>query len=97
MTTNSAVWGSERRPSNGIFSLVVRAAEMVVRAGARRRTAIATSELDDHVLRDINLDPDEVRRLHHSALDMISQSPSGSAYLLFVGRSGVFSVPIHTH
>jgi uncharacterized protein YjiS (DUF1127 family) len=97
MTKDATVWGAERTPGSGIFSIVLRAAEKVVRANARRRTEKAIAELDDHVLTDVGLNPNDVRDLHRSAMEMIADAPDGSAHLVFVGRNGVFSIPLHSH
>ncbi len=97
MTTNTAAYDAETTKGIGIFPIVVRAAEAIVRANAKRRAERAFAGLDQHLLQDVGLNPGEVRRLHLSAIDMIAKAPAGSAHLVLVGQHGVFSIPLRSH
>ncbi len=86
MTTNAARWGAERPQRTGLFSTILQAAETFSRARAKRRTARALADLDDHVLIDIGLSPSEFRRNERAVTDWVLQSRSGTARLIFIGR-----------
>ena len=53
---------------------------------ARRRTHLLLSDLEDHILDDIGVDPSHVRGTRPGAVDWVVQSHSGTARLVFIGR-----------
>lgn len=52
---------------------------------ARRRTRSILSDLDDHTLQDIGLNPAEFRARSRT-VDWVVQSNRGTARLVFIGR-----------
>jgi uncharacterized protein YjiS (DUF1127 family) len=86
MTTNTAAMSGESRRSNGFSAAIAQAVEAYRRSRARRRTQVALASLEDHVLRDIGLDPNGVRRPHRAMVDWVVQTNRGTARLVFIGR-----------
>jgi uncharacterized protein YjiS (DUF1127 family) len=81
----AAGWAEPSEPINlGVtFSRLL---ERMRRYRAARRTRLVLSELDDHTLDDIGLDPSHVRRTRPGAVDWVIQSHAGTARLVFIGR-----------
>jgi uncharacterized protein YjiS (DUF1127 family) len=86
MTTKTASWGADRPQSDGIGASLTGLVTGLKQAWARRRTHLILSDLDDHTLDDIGLDPSHVRRTRPGAIDWVVQTHSGTARLVFIGR-----------
>jgi uncharacterized protein YjiS (DUF1127 family) len=61
MTTQTATWDGSAGSAERIRATIWWLAVALKRAWARRRTRLIISDLDDHVLRDIGLNPRDVR------------------------------------
>jgi uncharacterized protein YjiS (DUF1127 family) len=89
MSTKTAVLAATAAPStpsqdlaSAIFGIVAR-----LRQGrARRRTHLLLSDLEDHILDDIGVDPSHVRGTRPRAVDWVVESHSGAARIVFIGR-----------
>lgn len=57
MTTTGAMGMAARRPARGVLGLLERALERAWVWDFRMRTRHRLAQLDDHLLRDIGLDP----------------------------------------
>jgi len=67
-------------------SAILDAFETALAHWSRRKTEMALAELDDHVLRDIGVDPRDVRRPGSAMRDWVVDGRSGPARLVFIGR-----------
>ena len=86
MTTQTATWGADQTQTTTLSGMLAAMIETIRRARSKRRTEVVLSDLDDHVLADIGLDPGAVRRRHHSMADWVVHTQSGTARLVFIGR-----------
>jgi len=60
--------------------------EMALAEWSRRKTDMALADLDDHVLKDIGIDPRDVRRPRSQMRDWMVDGRSGPARIVFIGR-----------
>lgn len=89
MSTKTKVLAATAVPaalSEGLASALFRVVARRQQDRARRRTHLLLSDLEDHVLDDIGVDPSHVRGTRPGAVDWVVQSQSGTARLVFIGR-----------
>ena len=89
MSTKIAVLAATAAPaaaSENLTSALFRTIDRVRDYRVRRRTHLILSDLEDHILDDIGVDPSHVRGTRPGAVDWVVQSHSGTARLIFIGR-----------
>ena len=62
MTTRTAHWDDAIAAPRPILPVLGRVAKTLMTRWSKRQTQIILSDLDDHMLRDIGVDPHNVRR-----------------------------------
>ncbi len=67
-------------------SMILEAFNSALAMWSRRKTAMLVADLDDHVLRDIGIEPGDVRRPRAQINDWVVDARSGPARLVFIGR-----------
>ena len=82
---STTTWtGETAHPSSR--SMFLEAFNTALAMWSRRKTAMLVADLDDHILHDIGLDPQNVRRPRAEMRDWVVDAKSGPARLVFIGR-----------
>lgn len=77
---------SSHRSMPGSRPLLLEIVETARAMWMRRRTVMLLADLDDHILRDIGLNPGEIRRPRNELRDWVVDGRAGPARLVFIGR-----------
>jgi len=81
----TTTWNGEAaHPSSR--SIILEAFNTALAMWSRRKTEMLVADLDDHILNDIGLDPQNVRRPRAEIRDWVVDARSGPARLVFIGR-----------
>jgi uncharacterized protein YjiS (DUF1127 family) len=67
-------------------SLMLDAFNTALALWSRRKTEMLLADLDDHILRDIGVNPSEMRRPRNEIRDWVIDGRAGPARLVFIGH-----------
>ncbi len=82
---STTTWSGETvHPSSR--STILEAFNTALAMWSRRKTELLVADLDDHILNDIGLNPQIVRRPRAEMQDWVVDARSGPARLVFIGR-----------